>query len=189
MNKNHWKEISEEVFYTENDIVTVNQSDIAFLKDRALKNKRRRSRLCSHKNINDSVQEMLIVHTNDTYVRPHKHIEKSESFHVVEGAVDVIIFDENGEISEVMPMGDYSSGKTFYYRISHELYHTVVITSPVAVFHECTKGPFRKGDMVCAPWSVSENDKEAALTYFNDLIKRKNHVLRLDSQRKKEAYS
>lgn len=171
------KEISEEIFYAEEDVVTVNQQNIEFLKGQALKNRRRRSRLCTHKDIHDVLHEMLIIHTNDTYVRPHKHLGKSESFHVIEGTIDVIIFDEQGGISKVISMGDYCSGKVFYYRIAQPLYHMVIIISPAAVFHECTNGPFKKSDTVYAPWAPQEEDKEAVRAYFRELIKSIENML------------
>ena len=43
------------------------------------------------------VQEMVIAFYKDSYVRPHRHIGTSESFHVAEGEIDVIFFDEVGK--------------------------------------------------------------------------------------------
>jgi len=182
------KKVSEEIFYPEESIVTANQSDIEFLKSQALNNKRKRSRLCTHKDVNDALHEMLIIHENDTYVRPHKHIGKSESFHIIVGTVDVIIFNEQGDIIKVVSLGEYKSGGAFYCRIAQEAYHTVIITSQTAVFHEVTNGPFKKNDCVFAPWAPSEENQEAVLEYSRDLIKRKESILkRLDSQKEKEV--
>ena len=66
--------------------------------------------------------------------------------------------DEDGNITEIIPMGDYSSGQNFYYRIPDPLYHTVMITSEIAVFHESTTGPFKRSDTIFAPWSPKEKD-------------------------------
>ena len=94
----------------------------------------------------------------DCYVRPHKHLGKPESFHIITVTLKVIIFDEEGNIKEIIPMGNYESGQNFYYRISDPLYHTVIITSEIAVFHETTSGPFKKSDTIFAPWSPEEQD-------------------------------
>ncbi len=136
---------SPEVRYATDRIVLVDAADVVRLKGEAENNARRRIRLCAHHSVDDRLHEMLIVHTNDTYVRPHKHLDKSESFHVIEGEVDVVVFDEAGSVTEVMPMGTFASGRPFFYRIAAPLFHTLLIRSEVLVFHETTNGPFRRG--------------------------------------------
>ena len=74
---------------------------------------RSRIRLCAHPDVNDTLHEMLIVHEKGTYVRPHKHLNKTESVHIIEGSVDVVIFDDDGNITDVIQMGDYKSGRNF----------------------------------------------------------------------------
>jgi cupin fold WbuC family metalloprotein len=119
---------------------------------------------------------MLIIHARDAYVRPHKHIGKSESFHVVEGEADIIIFNQQGDIKEVVSMGDYSSGKNFYYRITDALYHTVMITSEILVFHESTNGPFVRSDTIFAPWSPEEDNHAMAKEFMNKLEKQTKEI-------------
>jgi len=152
---------NEEVLYAVDPIVRVNRQDIAELIRKAAGNARNRIRVCTHRNIEDRLHEMLIVHTRDTYVRPHKHLGRSESFHVIEGEVDVVIFDEAGAVADVLRLGSYSSGKTFYYRIADPLYHTLLIRSDVIVFHESINGPFCREDMVFAPWEPEATDVAA----------------------------
>ncbi len=152
------KPISREVLVAQEHIVKISRNDIELLKKSAWENERRRIRVCAHKGIGDKLHEMFIVHGRDTYVRPHKHLGKTESFHVIEGAVDVIVFDQVGNLSEVISMGDYMSGREFYYRLSDPLYHTLLIRSDVLVFHETTTGPFVRADTVFAPWAPEEDD-------------------------------
>lgn len=163
------KEFNEEVFYTCEEITRVNYETIKFLKNKAAGNNRKRSRLCCHKNIENTLHEMLIVHTNDTYVRPHKHNDKIESFHIIEGELDVVIFDENGDINQIINMGTSNSGKVFYYRLSKFCFHTVVPVSDIVVFHETTNGPFDRKDTVFALWSPKENDFEQQKKYLENL--------------------
>ena len=90
---------NDEVVFAIDTIVKIDKKEIIGLKQMAKLNKRRRFRLCAHKDIEDSIHEMLIVHEKDCYVRPHMHVNKTESFHIIEGTVDVIIFDEDGVCS------------------------------------------------------------------------------------------
>lgn len=163
------KQFNEEVFFADEGIVKVGRRDIEFLKEKARYNERKRIRLCAHKDVDDKLHEMLIVHTKDTYVRPHKHLNKSESFHVIEGSVDVIVFDEDGSIIEVIRMGDYLSGRRFYYRMSDPYYHTLLIRSDFLVFHETTNGPFKKSDTILAPWAPDETDSAAVKEFMEHL--------------------
>jgi cupin fold WbuC family metalloprotein len=145
--------INEEVFFANEPIVKVNQSCIYYLLEMMKLNKRKRIRLCAHEDIDNKIHEMIIILSKDTYIRPHKHLNKSESFHVIEGLVDVVIFDETGNIIEVVKMGDYSSGNNFFYRLSNPYYHTPLIRSDFILFHETVNGPFNRSDNIEAPWS------------------------------------
>jgi len=143
---------------------------IELLKQKASENQRKRIRLCSHKNTDDLVHEMIIVHTKGNYVEPHKHINKSESFHVIEGSADMYFFDEDGKVNKIISMGDRASGKIFYYRISDPIYHTLIVTSEVIVFQETTKGPFDRSETIWAPWAPEEGDDKAVEAYVNQLV-------------------
>ncbi|WP_449419489.1 WbuC family cupin fold metalloprotein [Phormidium nigroviride] len=170
------KEFNKEVLYADEPIVKVNQQDIESLKEMSQHNIRQRIRLCSHKGVDDKLHEMLIVHAKDTYVRPHKHLNKSESFHIIEGSTEVIIFNEEGSIVEAIQMGDFKSGKQFYYRLSEPYYHTLLIHSEFLVFHETTSGPFNRSDTVFALWSPSEEDTNAVSTFMESLTKQLHTV-------------
>ena len=149
---------NEEVLFCRESITRIDRLDVQELIVLAKANSRERIRLCVHHSTNESIHEMLIVHSSNTYVRPHKHLGKPESFHVIEGTVDVIMFDENGDIREVIQMGNYGSDRMFYYRISAPIYHTLLIHTDFLVFHETTTGPFNRMDTVFASWSPEEND-------------------------------
>ena len=165
------KTVNEEVLYTDERLVTVGSRDIDMLKDLAMRNRRKRIRLCAHRDVTDKVHEMLIVHTKDAYVRPHKHLTKSESFHIIEGVADVVIFAEEGTATDVVRMGDHSSPWIFYYRISEPLYHTLLIRSDFLVFHETATGPFIRSDSVNAPWSPDDADTGTVEEYMASLAR------------------
>jgi cupin fold WbuC family metalloprotein len=152
----HTKAESAEVLYADERIVTVDAAGISEMRLAADKNDRRRIRLCAHRSVEDPLHEMLIVHAKDTYVRPHKHLGKSESFHVIEGEADVVMFDDHGNVTDVIQVGPFSSGRPFFYRIADPLFHTLLIRSDVLVFHETTTGPFRRSETVFAPWAPDD---------------------------------
>ena len=157
---------NNEVLYAEDSIVQIDSLDIAELKLKAKKNPRKRIRVCAHKNIDENIHEMLIVHEKNCYVRPHKHTGKTESFHIIEGKADVILFHEDGSIDQVISMGEITTGLKFYYRLPPFRFHTLLIHSDVLVFHEVTNGPFRPEDTILAPWSPEEIDEHKVSQYM-----------------------
>ena len=165
------KTLNPEVLVADEPIVQVSRPDVEFLKVSAVQNERKRIRLCAHPDVDDRLHEMLIVHAKETYVRPHKHLNKTESVHIIEGLVDVIVFDETGNICEVIRMADYASGHRFYYRMSSPYYHTLLIRSDVLVFHETTNGPFVRTDTVFAPWSPEKSDSAAVKEYMEQMAR------------------
>src|ERR1051326_3060190 len=131
--------LNDEVLIAEEAIVQLTNADIYCLKEASRKNNRQRIRICAHRTTADSVHEMFFVHAKGTYIRPHKHIGKSESMHVLEGIAQVVFFDDDGKIQRVITLGDYASRQSFYYRIADGLFHTLVISSDLFVFHEVTR--------------------------------------------------
>ena len=96
---------------------------------------------------------MFIVHHKDTFVRPHRHIGKSESMYIIEGEVDLILFHDNGSIKDVIEMGDFSSKKIIYHRLNQPIFHTLFIKSEYLVFHEVTEGPFDRSRTEFPDWA------------------------------------
>ena len=90
--------------------------------------------------------------------------------HVIEGIVDVVLFDDTGHIAEIINMGDYSSGRKFYYRISDPIYHTLLIHSDFLVFHETTNGPFSSNSLMLAPWSPNEKENPTAAVEYSETL-------------------
>lgn len=163
---------SDEVLYAEGAVVEVSRTDVGFLVEESRRLERSRIRLCAHSDAGDSLHEMLIVHSRTTYVPPHKHLNKSESFHVIEGTADVVLFEDDGKIRQVVRMGAYGTDRIFYYRLKEPLYHTLLIHSEWFVFHESTNGPFRPEDTRMAPWAPQADDEAAQAGFISSLKSR-----------------
>jgi len=164
-----WKKINEEVLFPNPNqhVVAVSKSTIDYIKEIASGNSRQRSRLCCHKTTEDGVQEMVIFHPKGTYVPAHKHHNREESIHVIEGELDLITFTDIGSITSILRMGEYLSGYEFYSRTPASVFHAQVFLRDT-IFHEVSKGPFVTQDNVIAPWapvtsSVSNVEEYASL--------------------------
>jgi len=135
------------VFFFDQDIVKIQNQDLARLIDVAKKSPKRRARFCLHRDHSDLVQEMIIAFCQDSEVPIHKHTDKSESFHVIDGIIEVQFFNDSHEITESLKMGPIGSGLPFVYRLSGPKWHTVKIISEFAIIHETSSGPFVENDM------------------------------------------
>lgn len=150
-----WNEVEPGVFYADRSPVSATDADLRRLETQALCNPRGRARLCAHPSPTDSLHEMLICLTRNGYIQPHRHL-KTESALVLRGACDLVLFDERGEIVDVLPLGDSSSGRTFFVRLSLPVYHTYLIRTDYLLFLETTPGPFDRRMTEHAPWAPAE---------------------------------
>ena len=130
------------------------------LLQQAKKNNISRARVCTHMDNRSAVQEMLIAFMKDSYVRPHRHLGKSESFHVIEGELSVIFFDEKGGETDRVALSAFDPEKPFFFRGEREDWHTVLIESEYAFIHETTTGPYEDDDHLLAPWAPAEGDSQ-----------------------------
>jgi hypothetical protein len=65
-------------------------------------------------------------------------------------------------------MGEFHSGKKFFYRLSGPIYHMLVIRSDFLIFHESTEGPFNREDTIFPEWAPDE--KSSDLSNFIESI-------------------
>ncbi|MFM9970248.1 MAG: WbuC family cupin fold metalloprotein [Burkholderiales bacterium] len=151
------RKLNEEVFIAEDPIVQIGDDQIVFLKQQAGASPRKRARICAHKSNDDALHEMVIAIAASSYIHPHKHLQKSESFHIVEGNVDVAVFDDVGNVIDVVELGTAGSGRRFFYRLSPGAFHTLLVRSDFIVMHEVTNGPFTSGGTALAPFAPSED--------------------------------
>jgi cupin fold WbuC family metalloprotein len=163
------KKESDEVYNSNENYFSLDKIDIDKLIQLAKSNERQRVRFCTHSNHQELVHQMFIVHPKGAYVRPHKHVHKSESMFVIDGIADYLTFSNSGSINKIISLGDYRSGKAFYQNTAEDMFHTLVIQSEWLVFFEITKGPFNKKDTIFAKWSPVEKDTLKSKIYLNDL--------------------
>jgi len=165
-------EKSIEVIQATNEITKVRRQDLQVIKDNATRSSKLRSRICAHKSSTDKLHEMIITLNRGSYIRPHRHAQKAESFHIIEGLAYVVIFEDNGAIADVIALGDYHSQRNFYYRVDAPLFHTVVVLSDQLVFHETTTGPFNKEETIVAAWSPAEEDLPGQQQFLEKLMEK-----------------
>lgn len=163
---------SPEVFLAEGPIATIGAEEIAILKAAVVKSSKGRVRINVHVRGDDRLHEMFIAIRPESYIRPHKHPTKSESFHLVYGSVDIVVFEDGGQIRQIVPLSVGDPKRAFYYRMSEPFFHTLVIHSDMLVVHEITNGPFEPTETVFAPFAPQDSDVPAATAYQVALAER-----------------
>jgi cupin fold WbuC family metalloprotein len=150
------------VFHSREGIVSVGPEWIARLKAAAAEEPLGRARLCLHHGHDDYVQEMVIAFCRDSLVRPHRHPERSESLHMIEGELTVLIFEDDGKVARRIELAGPGAGgeRALLYRVSNGAWHSVVPRSPFVVVHEAAAGPFDPNERHFAPFAPAD---EAAL--------------------------
>ena len=171
-----------EVEFSPGEFLALDNVFLDRVKKLAAANPSGKFRTCIHQSESDEVHEMLVVHHRRTYVRPHKHRESAESFHVVEGKATALIFDDFGEVRKVVPLGPVSSGRHFFYSMREMLYHMLIIHSEVFVFKETAKGPFQRDNTIFPEWAPDGSDPQKIDEYWKEMkriIADKNTVTRV----------
>lgn len=171
------RKVNDEVFIAEDAIVRIGDAEIEFLKKQARISPRKRARICAHKTNDDALHEMVIVISADCYIHPHRHVGKSESFHIAEGEVDVAVFDDDGKLSEVIQLGAAASGRCFYYRLSESAFHTLLIRTEYLIVHEVTNGPFDRDRTVLAKFAPTEDREAEARAYMQQVSEQVSQYL------------
>jgi len=124
------------------DVIVLGEQELQKLKKAVHESPLRRARYCLHHSWNDQVQEMVIVLHRESVIPVHRHVGKSESFHLIDGEMEVIFFDDDARRTGSIKLGGAGSELPFLYRLSGDCWHTVRPLSEYVVYHETIAGPF-----------------------------------------------
>jgi len=162
--------ITDDVFYVSENNFPLDSEKIKKLVDEAKKSSRKRARLCVHNDNDSNLHEMFIAKLKNTYVRPHKNHNKCKSFQVLDGIIDLVIFDNFGNITDVVNLGNYGQKNSFFYRLTNTCFHSLIIRSNYAIFKETITGPFNSSDTIYAEWAPMENDEIEVKIYMDKTL-------------------
>ena len=161
--------VSPGVYYSPSPICEIGPCEIETIKEAARSNGLGRARICTHASADDAVHEMLIAFCGQPYVRAHRHHGKAESFHIIEGRMTIVLFNDDGIVDRKIRLGPLGTGRHLYYRLSSPIFHTVLSEDDFIVFHEVTNGPFKKGDAEEASWAPALDDIPAQEKFLAQL--------------------
>ena len=120
---------------------------------------RKRSPKILHKR-GDYLNKVFNFVLADSYMHPHLHPadEKIERMHLIQGSFALIIFDDNGEITETIVL---EKGKKEFVAVPAFTWHTYVMLTDEVIVYEEVDGVYNPDtwkDM--ATWAPKENTIE-----------------------------
>lgn len=128
---------------------------------RARASGRRRAHHNLHTRFDENPQRVLMAALRDSYYTPHRHTQppKTETFVLLEGRIDVYLFDDDGTIRRRVSLGDRCAAID----LPPGVWHALDIVSDHALCLEAKPGPFDpKGDKEFAPWAPAEGSEACA---------------------------
>lgn len=166
------KQLSPGVWENAEDIPRFSLLDADYCVEQVELSPTKRARICMHNDIKDRHQDMFIAFDGGTYVRPSYHLNKDESFQMMEGFGKYVFFDAQGRPTGDIRLGPYESDLPFYCRIPGNVPHSLVVYSDYAMAHEVTSGPFERAATIFPAWSPDLQTAEDQAAY------RQHHALR-----------
>jgi cupin fold WbuC family metalloprotein len=141
--------------------------------DLAAASPRRRMNRNFHDGAADNPHRFLNVLLRGTYIRPHRHLAppKSETFLVLEGVAEAILFGDEGAITARYSLGtETREGRLWGIDLPPGVWHTVLPLTDRVVCFEVKPGPWEPAtDKEFAPWAPAE-DSPAAAEYCRMLL-------------------
>ncbi len=134
------------------------------LKSMAVQSSRKRARIIMHDGHDDPMQEMLIALTRDSYVMPHRQIDRVKTYIVLEGTLLLVFFTDGGDIQSVHRL---SREETGIIRFLTNAWHTVVSLSESCVYMEIAQGPFEGSQW--AGWAPKDENSTEAMEFMERL--------------------
>jgi cupin fold WbuC family metalloprotein len=160
------------VLFTEEKLCAISPELLKRLKKLAFQAPLKRARFCMHLSHDDAIQEMIIALYGNPYIRPHRHPNKTETLHLIEGEALVAFFDDAGAVVKTIHLS-LNNDRPFLYRLSTPLWHTVVSLTEYVVFHEVVSGPFSPSESSEFPIWEPKDDPKAIHAFQEQILKAK----------------
>ncbi len=164
-----------ESYFSTTEMVAVNTDLIKYLTTQLSKNDQSSIRISLHKDAQATFHQMIIAHRKGHYYRPHKHLKKVEAYHLISGAIQVVIYDDQGHVDKSVrvaaPGEEMRAEVPFIYRIGANHWHCVIPLTEIVVFHEAKEGPFiAEEDSLYPPWAPDGKNREIAMQYIDKIL-------------------
>ena len=142
------KKAKTKSFFFKKEGQIFNKKYINFL-EKYYKKEKKDIRICLHTNTQLKHHDMIILQQSKNFYTPHKHLLKSETYHIIKGTMVCVLFNEKGIIKKFCKLK-----KSDIFRTPKNVFHTIMPVSKFVIYHESKNGPFvSKTDSIYSKWS------------------------------------
>lgn len=152
----------------------IGQATLTDLSKEAANSPRLRKNLNFHASNEAQCHRLLNALEPGTYVQPHCHLDpqKEETLVVLKGRFGVLIFDENGNVTQSLVLSPNT--EHFGITIPVGVFHSMVGLEAGSVFFEAKAGPYVPiAAAEKASWAPAEGDAACA-TYLQNMLQHFN---------------
>jgi cupin fold WbuC family metalloprotein len=113
-----------------------------------------------HEGPQAAIQRLAIKLRHGTYIRPHRHPQRWELGIVLQGRMDLVLFDDAGTLTERVTMTPVRG--TLALELPASTWHSYICVSDAATFFEVKEGPYDPAtSSEFAPWAPAEGEPGA----------------------------
>ncbi len=150
------------------DIKTITEDLLDDVTAQAKANARLRMNYNLHHSLEAGVQRMLNALEPGTYLRPHRHLGKEETYLVLRGSLVAFFYDDEGHVTGKVFLSP-SEGK-YGLEIPAGVWHSILVLQSGTVIFEVKQGPYRPlvAEEV-ASWSPEPADANGVAVFMEHL--------------------
>jgi cupin fold WbuC family metalloprotein len=150
-------------------LIQINQELLDKTTNEALISPRRRAWFLFHE-LTEHFHRMLNAIEPNSYVMPHCHPDKVETFLALRGKAAIPTFDEKGNVIDcpIIEAGTLTVGV----EIETNTWHSVLSLEPGTILYEVLEGPYIKADhkTFAHDWSPPEDEHDAGVAWLKEKL-------------------
>lgn len=139
---------NERVFYACETPTVLGMQLIMLLKELAAYRELPVFRVCLHENDDESIHEMLMIHTRPLSIGPLKQDKTSLSYHMLDGTADILLHDDAGNCIRTIRIDSRDDCGGRFARLKASVFRSIQTVTPYSVFLEVASGPFSDKDTI-----------------------------------------
>lgn len=122
-----------------------------------------------HASMDEPVHRMLNALEPDTYLPPHRHVDKEETYLLLRGSMWVIFYDNYGNVTDKVLLNPLE-GK-YGLEIPSGTWHSIIVLESGTVIFEIKKGPYSPlPPEDIASWAPAPSDVKGAEAFMNKML-------------------
>lgn len=126
----------------------------------------------------DKVQRMVNAIQPDSYLPPHKHLEKNEDFVALRGRFLALEYDDSGRVKDhaVISPDTPKPGECNGIEVKKNIWHNIIALDKDSVAFEVLDGPYKKDEHKIFPeWAPREEQYSEGMKFVENVMNKLRH--------------